>query len=91
MPLDETYAQRLEQEVAQRRQWRALRRRARAARVQLVKEIVASSWAFALRDLAGVTGLLLVSYGAWRVYEPAGYIVAGALLLAGAFLSGARE
>jgi hypothetical protein len=32
--------------------------------------------------LPGLVGLLLVSYGAWLVYPPAGYVTAGALLLA---------
>jgi hypothetical protein len=38
------------------------------------------------RDVTGLTGASLVSYGAWLVYHPAGFIVAGALLLAGALL-----
>lgn len=29
-----------------------------------------------------VTGLLLISYGAWLAYRPAGFVVAGVLLLA---------
>lgn len=35
-----------------------------------------------LLALRGVAGLLLVSYGAWAVYEPAGFVAAGVLLLA---------
>ncbi|HLW94047.1 MAG TPA: hypothetical protein VKS25_01595 [Solirubrobacteraceae bacterium] len=35
-----------------------------------------------LRDAAGLSGIGLISYGAWLVYAPAGYIAAGALLLA---------
>ena len=38
-----------------------------------------------LRDGAGICGALLVAYGAWRVYEPAGFIVLGAMLLAAAW------
>lgn len=38
-----------------------------------------------LRDGAGLSGALLVSYGAWRIYEPAGFIVLGVLLLAAAW------
>lgn len=36
------------------------------------------------RDAAGLLGVALISYGAWCVYPPAGFIVAGALLLIGA-------
>lgn len=42
------------------------------------------------RDCAGLTGVGLVSYGAWLVYVPAGFITGGALLLAGALISGRR-
>lgn len=37
-------------------------------------------------DIAGVLGGLALSYGAWLVYHPAGFIAAGTLLLAGAVL-----
>jgi hypothetical protein len=40
----------------------------------------------ALRDLAGLAGVGLVAYGAWRVHEAAGFIVGGVLLIAAAFL-----
>ena len=33
------------------------------------------------RDGAGVCGAALVSYGSWLVYKPAGFIMAGALLI----------
>jgi hypothetical protein len=33
-----------------------------------------------LRDLAGLSGVGLVSYGAWLVYPPAGFIVGGTLM-----------
>jgi hypothetical protein len=39
-----------------------------------------------VRDGAGVAGVGLVSYGAWLAWAPAGYLVAGLLLLAGAVL-----
>ena len=39
-----------------------------------------------LRDLAGLSGVGLVSYGAWLVYPPAGFIVGGSLMVAGALL-----
>lgn len=35
-----------------------------------------------VRALPGVAGLLLVSFGAWLAFEPAGFITAGVLLLA---------
>ena len=41
-----------------------------------------------LRDACGIAGACLVSYGAWRIYAPAGFITAGVLLLAGAILTG---
>ena len=34
----------------------------------------------------GMSGIGLVDYGVWRVYAPAGYIVAGLLLIAAALL-----
>ena len=40
-----------------------------------------------LRDIAGLAGIALVSYGAWLVYQPAGFIAGGAILLAGAVVS----
>jgi hypothetical protein len=39
-----------------------------------------------VRDLAGLCGVGLVSYGAWLVYPPAGFMVSGALLIIGALL-----
>jgi hypothetical protein len=39
-----------------------------------------------LTDLAGLVGVGLAAYGAWLIYEPAGFIVGGALLIAGALL-----
>jgi hypothetical protein len=39
-----------------------------------------------LRDLAGLCGVGFVSYGAWLVYPPAGFIVGGSLMTAGALL-----
>jgi len=42
----------------------------------------------AARDLTGVAGVVLISYGAWLVFEPAGFIVAGAFLVTGAVLVG---
>jgi hypothetical protein len=34
------------------------------------------------RDIAALSGAGLVSYGAWLVYQPAGFITLGAILLA---------
>lgn len=39
-----------------------------------------------LRDLAGLGGVGLVSYGAWLIYPPAGFIVGGAMLIVGVLL-----
>ena len=44
-------------------------------------------WAPDALMLAGVTG---ISYGAWLVYAPAGFIVGGAFLLAGGVLAARR-
>jgi len=41
-----------------------------------------------LRDAAGLAGAGAVAYGAWLVYPPAGFMVGGGLLIAGAWLSG---
>lgn len=50
--------------------------RIRIPRVQIV---VAPA---AIRDVAGITGVALLSYGAWLHYPPLGFIVAGAILVA---------
>ena len=34
-----------------------------------------------LAPLVGVLGALLLAYGAWLIYPPAGFVVAGALCL----------
>ena len=39
-----------------------------------------------VRDLAGPCGVGLVSYGAWMIYPPAGFITGGILLIVGALL-----
>ncbi len=41
-------------------------------------------------DVAGLAGAGLVAYGAWLIYVPAGYLVAGCLLLAAAWFSARR-
>jgi len=40
-----------------------------------------------IRDVAGLAGASSVAYGAWAIYEPAGFIVGGILVLAGVLLS----
>lgn len=42
-------------------------------------------------DVVGIGAVGLISYGAWRIYEPAGFIVGGILLLAGAVVLGAKS
>jgi hypothetical protein len=39
-----------------------------------------------LIDVLGFSGVGLVSYGAWLVYRPAGFIICGGLLLAAVVL-----
>ncbi|MBB7680190.1 hypothetical protein HEM17_022015 [Escherichia coli] len=39
-----------------------------------------------LTPLVGVLGALLLSYGAWIIYPPAGFVVAGALCLCWSWL-----
>lgn len=41
-------------------------------------------------DAIGVVGCGLIVYGAGLVYQPAGFLVAGAMLLAGAWLIARR-
>lgn len=40
-----------------------------------------------IADSLGLAGAASLSYGSWLVYQPAGYIVAGALLLVAAWLT----
>jgi len=39
-----------------------------------------------VRDLAGLSGVGLVSYGAWLIYPPAGFITGGCMLIVGVLL-----
>lgn len=43
--------------------------------------------AAALPDALMVAGAGVVSYGAWLVYAPAGFIVGGVLLMAGGYIT----
>ncbi|WP_414651651.1 hypothetical protein [Hafnia paralvei] len=36
--------------------------------------------------MVGITGALFLTYGVWRIYPPAGFIVAGLLCLVWSFL-----
>lgn len=40
-----------------------------------------------VRDVTGLAGAGLVSYGAWLVYVPAGFVTGGVLLMAAALLA----
>ena len=42
-------------------------------------------------DLVGVAGAAAITFGAWSVYRPAGWIVGGALALVAAVLLGRSE
>ncbi|MDY0748514.1 hypothetical protein SNE35_28700 [Paucibacter sp. R3-3] len=42
-------------------------------------------------DVLMLAGAGLVSYGAWLIYAPAGYISCGVLLLAGGVLAARRD
>jgi hypothetical protein len=39
-----------------------------------------------VRDLTGLCGVGLVSYGTWLIFPPAGFITAGLLLIVGTLL-----
>ncbi|MGW7195541.1 hypothetical protein [Streptomyces chryseus] len=60
-----------------------MRRTLRARRAgQAAVNAAATGAGYALRAAPGLAGLGLVSYGAWLAWPPAGYLAAGALLLA---------
>ncbi|QPM89372.1 hypothetical protein [Pseudooceanicola algae] len=42
------------------------------------------------RDIVGLIGVGLIGYGSWLVYEPAGFLTAGAVL-AGVAIFGVRS
>jgi len=44
-----------------------------------------------IRDAIGLGGTGLIVYGAWLIYPPVGFIVAGAFCLAIAWVSAARS
>lgn len=43
-----------------------------------------------IRDLVGLVGIALIAYGAWLMYAPAGFMVAGVLLVVGVLLVSRR-
>ncbi len=48
--------------------------------------VVAVAMPGLIRDVAGLGGVGLVSYGAWMIYPPAGFITAGILLIVGTLM-----
>ncbi|EJB02893.1 hypothetical protein Rleg9DRAFT_1707 [Rhizobium leguminosarum bv. trifolii WSM597] len=44
-----------------------------------------------VRDAVGLLGAAAIAYGSWLVYVPAGYIVAGVLLILFAILTAPRS
>ena len=48
--------------------------------------VVAVAMPGLMRDVVGLCGVGLVSYGAWMIYPPAGFIAGGFLLIVGALL-----
>lgn len=51
-------------------------------RMKRLRLTAATAAGIVCRAAPGVGGLALVSYGAWLAYHPAGFVVAGAGLLA---------
>jgi hypothetical protein len=45
----------------------------------------------AIQDVSGLAGIGLASYGAWLMYQPAGFIVGGVLLIALAAVGALRS
>lgn len=52
------------------------------------KRIIAARAGALLREGAGYLGAALIAYGAWEIYHPVGYIVAGFGLIGGTVLYG---
>ncbi len=44
-----------------------------------------------LRDLAGLAAVAAISFGAWLAWPPAGFMVGGALVLAGVLLTARQD
>jgi len=47
---------------------------------------LATAMPVVMRDLGGVGGIASATFGAWQIYRPAGWIVGGVFLIAGAWL-----
>jgi hypothetical protein len=45
---------------------------------------------FDARDVVGIVGVGLVTYGAWLIYQPAAFLVSGGLLIMAAILLSRR-
>ena len=60
------------------------------SRTSTAAGVAARAAPVAARDLAGVTGAVLIVHGAGLIYAPAGWIAGGSLLLAAAWLSARR-
>lgn len=43
-------------------------------------------WSALALNLSALCGALLIAHGVWRIYQPAGEIVAGIFIFAAAFL-----
>jgi hypothetical protein len=41
-----------------------------------------------IRDIAGIGAVASISYGAWLIYPPAGFVVGGVIVLVGVIASG---
>lgn len=41
----------------------------------------------AVRDVAGLSGAAMIAYGAWMIYEPAGFIIGGLMMVAAAIIT----
>lgn len=59
-------------------------------RVARALAIVGAGFPIVLRDVAGLAAVGLIAYGAWLIMPAAGFIVGGALLLAGVVLLSAK-
>lgn len=44
-----------------------------------------------LTDLATLGGVISITFGAWQIYQPAGFIVGGTFLLTGAWFAARRS
>ena len=55
--------------------------------IRQVGEKIATGLPDFIKDIVGVGAVVLISYGSWLIYEPAGFIVGGSLVLAGVLFS----